>query len=84
MPSMVNMLTNHSPIQPKVYCTTVANRYSQQHILPMSQMSVSAECFYQPTVQADFDLDSEVDEQFGEWIKPMFVLCVQTRQLCVF
>ena len=43
----------------QVYGSVVANRYSNQHILPLSQMSVSAECFYQPRVNADFDEDSE-------------------------
>lgn len=43
----------------KVYGSVVANRYSNQLILPMSQMSVSAECFYQPRVDANFDEDSE-------------------------
>ncbi len=42
-----------------MYGSVVANRYSNQHILPLSQMSVSAECFYQPRVNADFDEDSE-------------------------
>lgn len=42
-----------------VYGSVVANRYSNQHILPLSQMSVSAECYYQPLVNVDFDEDSE-------------------------
>ena len=42
-----------------MYGSVVANRYSNQHILPLSQMSVSAECFYQPRVNADFDEESE-------------------------
>lgn len=46
----------------KVYGSVVANRYSNQHILPLSQMSVSAECFYQPRVNADFDEESEQTE----------------------
>lgn len=43
----------------QVYGSVVANRYSNQHILPLAQMSVSAECYYQPRVNADFDEDSE-------------------------
>lgn len=42
-----------------MYGSVVANRYSNQHILPLAQMSVSAECYYQPRVNADFDEDSE-------------------------
>ena len=42
-----------------MYGSVVANRYSNQHILPLSQMSVSAECYYQPLVNVDFDEDSE-------------------------
>ena len=58
--SMVGVLSV-SKILPfeQVYGSVVANRYSNQHILPLSQMSVSAECFYQPRVNADFDEDSE-------------------------
>lgn len=43
----------------QVYGSVVANRYNNQHILPLSQMSVSGECFYQPRVNVVFDEDSE-------------------------
>jgi hypothetical protein len=43
----------------QVYGSVVANRFSNQHILPLTQMTVSAECYYQPSVDAAFDEDSE-------------------------
>jgi len=43
----------------------VANRYSNQHILPLSQMSVTSECFYQPRANTDFDEEFEQLEQAG-------------------
>ncbi len=43
----------------QVYGSVVANRYSNQHILPLSQMSVTSECFYQPRANTDFDEEFE-------------------------
>ena len=57
----------------QVYGSVVANRYSNQHILPLSQMSVSAECFYQPRVNADFDEDSEQME-LSKWFCYMLLI----------
>ena len=58
------VITAHTPsydilLLLQVYGSVVANRFSNQHILPLAQMSVSAECYYQPSVDAAFDEDSE-------------------------
>ena len=55
--------------QIQVYGSVVANRYSHQQILPLGQMSVSSDCFYQPRVDADFISETE-QENLGEnnWI----------------
>ena len=42
-----------------MYGLVVANRYSNQHVLPLSQMSVTSECFYQPRANTDFDEEFE-------------------------
>ncbi len=43
----------------QVYGSIVAGLYSNQQILPLSQMSVSADCFYQPRVEADFIAETD-------------------------
>ena len=48
----------------------VAGRYSNQHILPLSQMVVSGECHYQPAAQATFSVESDqLDQQLGERVR---------------
>ena len=49
----------------QVYGSVVAGRYSNQQILPLSQMSVSSDCFYQPRVDADFISETD-EENLGE------------------
>ncbi len=52
----------------QVYGSFVAGLYSNQQILPLSQMSVSADCFYQPRVDADFIAETD-EANLGTYVR---------------